>query len=108
MTNKKYKNIFEMRFLKNYYLINIMKQKVKNYELLNYETLKNNYSQILTNLQLKFNLIPKFSIYKNIHYHKKEKNTKFKTKKINLPPDIINLITKNVNIQQENRLNYII
>ena len=46
--------------------------------------------------------------YKNIHYHKKEKNTKFKTKKINLPPDIINLIKKNVNIQQENRLKYII
>ena len=42
ITGKKYKNIFELRFLKNYYLINTMPNNVKNYILINYENLKNN------------------------------------------------------------------
>ena len=39
LNGKKYKNIFEMRKLKNYFLMNIIPYKVKNYILINYENL---------------------------------------------------------------------
>jgi hypothetical protein len=37
ITLKKYKNIFELRKMKNFYLLNVMPKKVKNYILINYD-----------------------------------------------------------------------
>ena len=56
ITNKKYKNIFELRKLKNDYLMNIMPTKVKNYILINYENLLNNYEETLESIKNTFNL----------------------------------------------------
>ena len=43
VTLKKYINIFELRKMKNFYLLNVMPKKVKNYILINYESLLYNY-----------------------------------------------------------------
>ena len=55
INGKRYKNIYELRYFKNKYLIE-HKYKVKNYLLIRYEDLKYNYEIILNLLKNKFNL----------------------------------------------------
>lgn len=106
-TNKKYKNIFELRFLKNYYLLNSMPNNVQNYILITYENLRDNTASVLDLIQSKFNLTKRSEEYKNITYYKKEKN-KFYSKKSNMviPPLYQKLCTRFLNKQQEQRLGY--
>ena len=107
LTNKKYKNIFELRKLKNDYLMNIMPGKVKNYILLNYENLLNDYNETLDLIKNKFNLQPKYPIYKKIKQYKKSPTYIFvKQRQITLSPNEINTIWKNLDINQENILGY--
>lgn len=107
VTKKKYKNIFELRKLKNFYLINTMKTKVKNYILINYESLLYNYNFTLDFIKKKFNLTPIYSIYQPIKQYKKSDNYKFvKQRSILLTPDQVNIIWENIHIEQENRLGY--
>ena len=105
ITKKKYKNIFELRFLKNYYLLNIMPQNVKNYILINYENLRDNTEVVLTNLKNKFNLIPKFKLYKNIIKYKKT-DKKYVKKDIEIPVNSQLICAKFLNLHQEARLGY--
>jgi hypothetical protein len=106
-TLTKYKNIFELRKMKNFYLLNVMKTKVKNYILINYESLLFHYDFTLDFIKNKFNLISKYSIYKPINKYKKSDNYNFvKQRNILLEPNIINIIWDNLHVQQENRLGY--
>jgi hypothetical protein len=107
MTNKKYDNIFELRKLKNFYLINIMKKRVKNYILINYESLLYNYDYTLDYIKNKFNLIKRYPIYKVIkQYKKSDKDVFNKQRNILLSPNIVNIIWDNLHMEQENRLGY--
>jgi hypothetical protein len=106
ITGKKYKNIFELRFLKNYYLINTMPNNVKNYILINYENLRDNYEVILDNIKNKFGLVQKFPIYKNISYYKQEKDKKYKKKNTTLPIKYQLLSFLHLNKIQEAKLGY--
>ena len=103
---KKYKNIFELRFLKNYYLINTMPNNVKNYILINYEKLRDNTEHTLDMIKNKFNLTKKLPIYKNIKYYKKEKSKLFNKKKVTLPVDYRIFCINNLNKEQEAKLGY--
>ena len=47
ITKERYKNIFELREVKNNYLINEMKNNVKNYILIRYEDIRDNYDIVL-------------------------------------------------------------
>ena len=68
-TQKKYKNIFESRFVKTNYLINILPLKIKNYIIIKYEDLNENYVETLNIIKNKFNLKMKNEKYKEIiHY----------------------------------------
>ena len=51
-TNNRYKNIFELRNIKNDYLLNEMKLNVKNYLLIRYEDLRDNYDIVLNFLPI--------------------------------------------------------
>ena len=103
---KKYKNIFELRFLKNYYLINTMPNNVKNYILINYENLRDNTQDILEMIKNKFNLTKKLPIYKNIKYYKKEKGRLFNKKEVTLPVNYQIFCVNNLNKVQEAKLGY--
>jgi hypothetical protein len=106
-TKTKYKNIFELRKMKNFYLLNVMKTKVKNYILINYESLLFHYDFTLDFIKNKFNLTPKYSIYKTIQQYKKSDNYNFvKQRNIILTPQQVNIIWDNLHVQQENRLGY--
>lgn len=104
---RKYKNIFEMRKMKNYYLTNIMPKKVKNYILINYESLLYNYNYTLNYITNKFNLKKIFEEYKQIKQYKKADNIKFNKQRIILLPEfIIEIIWDKLYLQQENYLGY--
>ena len=107
ITNKKYKNIFELRKLKNDYLMNIMPDKVKNYILINYESLLNNYEETLELIKNKFSLIQKYPIFKKIKNYKKSDTYNFvQQRQITLTPFVIDIIWKNLDINQELSLGY--
>lgn len=107
ITNKKYKNIFELRKLKNDYLMNIMPTKVKNYTLINYEKLLNNYEETLESIKHKFNLIQKNSTLKKIKNYKKSDTYNFvQQRQITFTPFIIDIIWKNLDTNQELTLGY--
>ena len=75
-TKERYKNIFELRHIKNKFLIETMPTLVKNYCLIRYDDLINNFVNTMNkiknyNLKINENNI-KFPL--NIHYYKKEKD----------------------------------
>ena len=107
ITNKKYTNIFELRKLKNEYLMDIMPTKVKNYILINYEKLLTNYEETLEFVKNKFNLTQKHITFKKIQKYKKSDTYNFvRQRQITLTPFIIDIIWKNLDIQQESKLGY--
>ena len=108
LTGKKYKNIFEMRKLKNHYLMNIMPRKVKNYILINYESLLYNYDATLNTLQSKFDLVKKNDTYVKIKNYKKSDTYNFKQQRlITFKNELIQIIWENLDTGQESMLGYL-
>jgi hypothetical protein len=107
ITNQKYKNIFELRKLKNEYLMNIMPTKVKNYILINYENLLVNYKETLELIKNKFSLTQKYPFFKNITKYKKSEKFNFvHQRQITFNLFTINTIWQNLDINQESILGY--
>jgi hypothetical protein len=80
-TKERYKNIFELRHVKNNFLVEEMPKLVKNYCLIIYDDLVDNFTEIMNkiknhNLEVKNNIT--FPI--NINYYKNNKDTTFKKK----------------------------
>jgi hypothetical protein len=106
-TNKQvYKNIYELRFVKNDFLLNIMPKLVKNYVFINYEYIKAEPFDFLEAIRIQFNLKKRNNNYVNISYYKMQKDKKYIERPITLTPAIIFHINRNLNAEQERRLNY--
>jgi hypothetical protein len=76
--NERYKNIFELRHIKNKFLIESMPKLVKNYLLITYDDLADNFVSVMNkikncNLEVK----PNIEFPYNISYYKDEKNKIF-------------------------------
>jgi len=101
-TKERYKNIFELRHIKNKFLIETMPTLVKNYCLITYDNLINNFANTMNkiknfNLQIKNNI--EFPL--NIPYNVKNTKIKFKKK----PNEIKNeVIIKKANLFYEKKL----
>jgi hypothetical protein len=107
VTGKKYKNIFELRKLKNNYLIHIMPTLVKNFMLIKYEDLLYNNYQTLSDLKLKFNLIQTTKKFEIVTKYKKSETYKFvRQRLISFPEKLIKIIWKNLDVKQEALLGY--
>jgi len=107
ITRKKYKNVFELRNYKNFYLINNMPKKVKNYVLIKYESLRDKTNNVLDYIASKFQLKKRLNIYKNITYYKKDKDKLFiKKEKLQIPINYQLICLKMLNKKQENFLGY--
>ena len=106
--NKRYTNIFELRNVKCKYLLETIPNLVKNYYLIKYEDLRDNYEYVLKSIAKKFNLIPKNKIYQEITYYKDQYNKLFnKNIYINdLSPQFIRYISNNLNHDLEIKLGY--
>jgi hypothetical protein len=108
ITKERYKNIFELRYLKNNFLINEMPKLVKNVILIRYEDLRDKYDTVLDFIKMKFNLQKKNEHYKRVDSYKGYKKIPYVKKLVELRPKIINIIKKNLNHDQENSLGYVI
>ena len=100
ITKEKYKNIFELRHIKNQYLVESMPILVKNYILFTYDDLLENFKNIMEklkncNLKVKNNI--EFPL--NIYYYKKNTDIQYVKKNNN---DISNeIIIEKANLQYE-------
>jgi len=107
LTGKYYNNIFELRFYKNYYLLNILPKKVKNYIFIRYEDLLNDHINVMSNIQEIFNLSLKNEQITNVSYYKSIENSLFSKKKYTMSLYNKILLIKNLNKKQECKLKYI-
>ena len=106
-TGRKYANIFELRKLKNDYLMNILPHKVPNYILINYENLLYNFDTTLDKIKTQFNLTAKNETFINVtKYKKSDTHTFIKQRQITFSPKTVDLIWNNLDIVQENQLGY--
>jgi hypothetical protein len=103
-TGERYKNIFELRFVKNKFLIEKMPKLVKNYCLITYDNLIDNFKDVMNNfnnfLQIKdWKTFPLNIEYNTNPVYRKQKNTKFIKKSNNIPKEKIkNKIKENTKI----------
>jgi len=91
-TNERYKNIFDLRRVKNKFLINKMPTLVKNYCIITYDELLNNFTDIMNNLKDSYCLEIKNDIEfpLNIKYYKYNKKIEYKKKSNEISNEIIN------------------
>ena len=106
-TNKRYKNIFELRLVKNRFLIEKMPTLVKNYCLITHDDLLSNFTDIMNKLKncgLKIKNDIEFPL--NVKYYKKEKIIIFEKKTNEISNDIIDkiIIKDNELLMYENYL----
>lgn len=107
-TKERYKNIFELRYMKNKFLIEDMKKKVNNYIFLRYEDFNDRYELSMNYIEKKFNLerLNKELIY--INNYKGYGTIKYKKKKYFIPEEIVLIIQERLNKEQENSLGYML
>lgn len=80
-TGERYKNIYELRLVKNKYLIEKMPTLVKNYCLITYDDLVDNFSEVMNKLKnCGLNVRDNIDFPLNVCYFKKEKSVLFKKK----------------------------
>jgi hypothetical protein len=106
-TKEKFKNIFELRKLKNDYLKNEMPKNVKNFILINYNDFMLDPINNLNTIKEKYNLLLKNDNCFNIrHYKGNNKAELFLKKNIMLEDKWINLIKENLDNNQESELGF--
>ena len=89
-TNERYKNIFELRHIKNKFLIETMPKLVKNYLLITYDELLDNFSGVMEKIKnFGLEVRSKINFLLNIKYYKSEKNKIFIKKQNEIPNKII-------------------
>jgi hypothetical protein len=109
ITGERYKNIFELRKVKNNYLMNELPKKAKHVFLLRYEQIRDSYDETMKIIQNKFNLIKNenhLSSYKQIPNYKGTYTALYSKKPILLSEEIQEYIRNHVDKEQENLLGY--
>jgi hypothetical protein len=105
-TGERYKNIFELRKVKNEYLLNVFKNRVKNFAMLRYEDLRDNYENTLDKLKDEFCLEKTNIEYETIIRYKGTYTALYFKKPILLPNEVIEEIKSRVDVDQEKELGY--
>jgi hypothetical protein len=109
ITEERYKNIFELRKVKNNYLMNEVPKKAKHVFLLKYEELRDHYQETMQIIQSKFNLTnfqSSLPSYKEIPNYKGTYTAVYSKKPILLSEDIQEYIRNHIDKDQESLLRY--
>lgn len=101
---KRYTSIFEMRYIKNKYL---MEHPLRNKILIRYEDLRDRYTEVLDFIGKQFDLKRLSNNYILIEKYKGTYLDDFKPKPISLSKEIQQYIIDHINLQQEQRLGYL-
>lgn len=99
-TKERYKNIFELRHVKNKFLVDTMPTLVKNYCLITYDELLNHFTATMNKLAKYLPI--KTKIPMNITYYKKNKKVKFIKKEVNHIDEKV--LLKKANLYYEKKL----
>ena len=105
-TKERFKNIFELRKVKNDFLINEMPTKVQNYIFLTYEDLLNKYDETLDVIKNKFGLTQAHPEYVKIPNHTIDGTIFTGERELDFTPTIIQYIWDNVDTPQERLIGY--
>jgi hypothetical protein len=105
-TKARFKNIFELRKVKNDFLINVMPTKVQNYILITYEDLLYKYDDTLNAIKYLFGLQPLYPEYVKIPNHTIDGTIFTGERELDFSPTIIQYIWENVDKQQERLIGY--
>jgi len=100
-TKEKYANIFELRKMKNDFLINTMPKLVKNYVLLRYEDLNDNTVGTFQMIMDKYNLKMKMDHIEKLNFYKIFPDQPYVPKPVDFPEHIIKMIENCVDKEQE-------
>jgi len=100
---KVYKNIFDLRRIKNNFLIHTMYKLVKNYYFIRYEDIQTHPKEILLEISDRYNIPLKHDNNLNcdILYYKNLKNEIFIPRKLDLSNEIVQKIIDNIDKNQE-------
>jgi hypothetical protein len=112
ISRERYKNIFEMRKIKNDYLMKQVKEKVKHYYFIRYEDLLNDYENTLNKIGTKFRL-KRYQGYSKPEFEKVPKykgtyNLLYAKKPILLSENVQQYIREMVDREQENSIGYLL
>jgi hypothetical protein len=105
-TKERYRNIFELRYWKNRYMLEEMPKKYVHFYLIKYEHLRDNYEETLEHIRKRFGLRRKTDTYNRIIKYKGTYNALYEKKPILLTDAQQRDIWSNINIKQENTLGY--
>lgn len=106
ITKERFKNIFELRKLKNDFLLNVARTKVKNYVLIRYEDLLNNYDNTLDQIKNAFNLVKAHDEYEKIVNHTNGSGLFTGERTIDFSCATIDEIWSKLDVAQEKQLGY--
>lgn len=105
ITNKNFKNIFELRKLKNEYLKSILPNKVHNYVLINYDNFmlhpEKNFNALCDYFSLSYEKI------ENIELNCYDNATLFRKRELIISKHYIDKIKENLDLEQEESLGFI-
>ena len=87
-SKERYKNIFEMRYVKYMWMLHKLPQMVKNHIIIPYEMLRDHYDETLEFLEKKYNLMRKHPEFIKVPQYKGTYNYDFTTKPVIIKPDI--------------------
>jgi hypothetical protein len=106
LNGERYKNIFELRKVKNSYFLNKIREKVKHFMILKYEDLRDDYNNTLDYICDRFNIKKKSPEYKPVIKYKGTYNAIYYKKDILLSEEVKQYIIDNIDISQENEIGY--
>jgi hypothetical protein len=106
ITKERFQNIFELRKLKNDFLMNVVRTKVKNYILIRYEDLLNNYDNTLDQIKNSYNLVKTHEEYEKIVNHTNGSGLFTGERAIDFSCETINDIWSRLDVAQEKELGY--
>ena len=105
-TKERYRNIYELRYWKNKYMMEELPKQYIHYYLLKYEDLRDNYEETLEYIRTRFGLRRTNQTYIPILKQKGTYNALYEKKPILLTDAQQREIWSNININQENALGY--
>lgn len=105
-TGSRYKDIFELRKVKNEYLLNVVGKLAKNFIVLRYEDLRDNYEATLDKIQERFQLSKWHPEYQKIIKYKGTYTALYYKKPILLSDNVVDDIKQRIDLDQEKEFGY--
>jgi len=108
LTGERFKNLLELRKVKNMFFLERIPLLLKNYYIIRYEDLRDNYEETMDKIKNKFQLRKKHNenSYKPIKHYKGTYTALYEKKPILISDDIQRKIIQNIDIEQEKILGY--